>query len=246
MDLPLIELDLTGLSHSEIFGDNHFELAFSTPAKLSRFSRTFLNLDGEMHEMNGIVFINEVDKLLNNVHDPKAESIKTALLELLDSDRPEFRVNDLKLPFDVSRFLFVIVGNERIESTALEDRMTIVEFEGYDLEAKQEIIKKHFLKQAAKINRTVAETHLQVVDALIKYSHTEKKHKSLRTPFKVIELYLEWLGSAKGETSFNYQEKLDLFTLPDRKTRAQAQKEPQSNEIEDDLDDEFIYEEEAS
>lgn len=209
MDLDFIEVDLKGAKYEDIFGTSYFEFKHSTTEKLSRFSKSFLKKEERPLYKNSVIFINEADKILNNSHSTDALSIKSMLLDILDTSQDKhIDLRELKIKLDMSSYLFIIVGNKLVDSEELNDRMTTIKFEGFGLPSKLEIAQKHFDKIMTSFNLTATEEDRVLVNNLLEYSHVDKKQASLRKPFKVIELYANWLSQRYG--TFNYKAKLDM------------------------------------
>lgn len=92
---------------------------------------------------NPVIILDEIDKVGQSNHGDPA----SALLEVLDPEQNStFHDNYLDTEYDLSKVLFIATANNIGNiSTALRDRMEMINVSGYLLEEKLEIAAKHLL-----------------------------------------------------------------------------------------------------
>jgi ATP-dependent Lon protease len=113
---------------------------------------------------NPLFVLDEIDKLGQGVHgDPSS-----ALLEVLDPEQNHaFYDNYVELDYDLSKVMFIATSNSlNTIQPALRDRLEIIEVNGYTVEEKVEIAKRHLIPKQLRENG-LKEKQITFNDAII-------------------------------------------------------------------------------
>lgn len=114
---------------------------------------------------NPVFMLDEIDKVGNDFRgDPSS-----ALLEVLDPEQNDtFADHFLEVEYDLSRVMFICTANNLgTIHPALRDRMEIIEINGYSLEEKIEIAKRHLIPDLRKEHGLKA-SNLKVTDEALR------------------------------------------------------------------------------
>ncbi len=162
---------------------------------------------------NPVFVLDEIDKLGRSNHgDPSS-----ALLEVLDPEQNNaFYDNYVETEFDLSRVMFVATANNLAEVQGpLRDRMEIIEVNGYTIEEKIEIAKRHLLpKQIEEHGISKKEISIDkiVLEKLVMEYTNESGVRSLSK--MIAKLVRNRARQIAMEESFDTKiKKEDLFTI---------------------------------
>ena len=124
---------------------------------------------------NPVMILDEIDKIGSDFRgDPSS-----ALLEVLDPEQNStFYDNYLELEYDLSKVLFIATANnlQNIQP-ALRDRLEIIDLNGYAIEEKIEIAKRHLLPKQKEAHG-LKDTSFKISDAVLEKIITDFTRES--------------------------------------------------------------------
>ena len=133
---------------------------------------------------NPVIILDEVDKVSRSNHgDPSS-----ALLEVLDPEQnTTFHDNYLDTEYDLSKVLFIATANNINNiSSALRDRMEMINIPGYILEDKVQIARKHLISKQREAHG-ITEAQFDITDeAIVQVIEDYTRESGVRTLDKMI------------------------------------------------------------
>ena len=158
---------------------------------------------------NPVFVLDEIDKVTRDSHgDPSS-----ALLEVLDPEQNEaFHDNYLELDYDLSKVMFVATANSLASvQPALRDRMEIIEINGYTIEEKVQIAKKHLLPKQLKSHGLKKEQFTLSEAMLEKIIDQYTRESGVRTLDKMLSKMIRNVAkSLVMKESFDYSPDSDV------------------------------------
>ncbi|MBD0332078.1 MAG: endopeptidase La [Chitinophagaceae bacterium] len=149
---------------------------------------------------NPVMILDEIDKVGSDFRgDPSS-----ALLEVLDPEQNHtFYDNYLELEYDLSKVLFIATANnlQNIQP-ALRDRLEIIELNGYAIEEKIEIAKRHLIpkqKEAHGLKNTGLKVSDKVLEKIIQEYTRESGVRELDRQLAAIMRYEAKQLALKGK-----------------------------------------------
>jgi ATP-dependent Lon protease len=129
---------------------------------------------------NPVFVLDEIDKIGTGVQGNPS----SAMLEVLDPEQNNsFYDNFLELGYDLSKIMFIATANNlNTIHPALLDRMEIIEMNGYSIEEKVQIAKKHLLPKQIKthgLKKNDIILHNRKIENIIEYYTRESGVRNL-------------------------------------------------------------------
>jgi ATP-dependent Lon protease len=133
---------------------------------------------------NPVIILDEVDKVSRSNHgDPSS-----ALLEVLDPEQnTTFHDNYLDTEYDLSKVLFIATANNINNiSSALRDRMEMINIPGYILEDKVQIAREHLIRKQREAHGITEEQFNITDEAIVQVIEDYTRESGVRTLDKMV------------------------------------------------------------
>ena len=177
---------------------------------------------------NPVFVLDEIDKIGNDFHgDPSS-----ALLEVLDPEQ-NFAFNDhfIELDYDLSKVMFIATANSLSTiQPALRDRMEIIEINGYTIEEKVEIARRHLVPKLIE-NHGLARNDVSISKSVISYiSENYTRESGVRHLEKNLAKVIRHIARCKV-TEEEYNVKVSIDDLVKILGPAHSKDKYQGNEV---------------
>jgi ATP-dependent Lon protease len=193
LDRKFVRLSLGGVHDESVLRGHGRTYQGSLPGQIVRQMKA-------AGTVNPVMLLDEVDKVgrAGAQGDPTA-----ALLEILDPQQNgTFRDHYLDVPYDLSEVIFVVTANDRSSIPGpLQDRMEIIEFDGYTPLEKMGIAERHIIPEKLKANGlTAAEAGLtkdalrKIIEGYTMESGVRNLRETLDAVFRKVAAWIETRG----------------------------------------------------
>lgn len=177
---------------------------------------------------NPVYVLDEIDKVGSDFHgDPSS-----ALLEVLDPEQ-NFAFNDhfIELDYDLSKVLFIATANSlNTIQPALLDRMEVIEINGYTVEEKVEIAKRHLIPKLIE-NHGLKDGDVTLSKSLITFiSENYTRESGVRNLEKKLAKLIRYVARNKV-TGDKYNKKITIDELSSILGPAHSKDKYQGNEV---------------
>lgn len=165
LDFPFEQISFGGVSNPEFLKGHEYTYIGAQPGEIVKCLK-------RMNYKNGILFLDEFDKISNN------PDICSALLHITDPVQNfEFRDNFLsEITIDLSYMWFVYSMNKLTHDTALNDRIYTIEVSGYTSDEKIIILSDYLLPRALK-NINIPKNSILMSKQVSKYLVSKEAYK---------------------------------------------------------------------
>ncbi len=145
VEAPIAKISLDGATLAQLEGTPH---AKDNPGDPGLLLTALLNMSSDPLEknfQNGILFIDEFDRLFT-AEDQTSKAVLGFMLKLLDPTNRKFFSRYLNTWIQLPS-LILLAGNHKINDPALRDRLHVIEYGPYDLKTALSIVKEKMIPE---------------------------------------------------------------------------------------------------
>jgi len=208
LGFPFQQISMGGVNDSTFLKGNRSVYIGSEPGEIVKVLK-------RMKKKNGIIFLDEYDKIENN-------DVRSALLHITDSSQNSNYVDTFLsgIKIDLSYIWFVYSMNKLPADDAVADRIFSIQIDGYNRDDKINIIRNYMLKEALK-NVNMDEKSVIITDDIAGYiidtvSHPneqgvrsiEKAIGSIVNKLSFLKNHQDVKGKLDFDVSFNTNRKI--------------------------------------
>ncbi len=178
---------------------------------------------------NPVFVLDEIDKVGTGSMQGDPSS---AMLEVLDPEQNEsFYDNFVELDYDLSNILFLATANNLATiQPALRDRMEIIEINGYTIEEKVQIAKKHLIPKLLKDNGLKADQIVLSKEVIEKVCEEHTRESGVRNLEKKLGKLVRYAAKSIAMEE-EYNAKLDLDAVEDILGPGHSKDKYQGNDV---------------
>lgn len=203
LNLPFKHISLGGIKDASVLIGHSSTYVGSKPGLL-------VNTLNEMKYLNGVILLDEIDKVGSDFNDKK--SISSVLIHLLDkSQNKSFQDSFMpEVPIDMSNVLFIVSMNDvnKIDKI-LKDRLNLIYLDGYNEVEKSRIVLDYIIPKTMKdINLTNEEVSFDRNAVFYLVKKFSNKEKGVRELERQVAKILERINLLKYVHQIEDQEKI--------------------------------------
>lgn len=210
INLPFDQISLGGMKDASFLTGHSSTYIGARPG-------VFITILRRMGYLNGVLFIDEFDKIPNTA---EGQGVHSTLLHVLDSTQNN-RFQDVympEIPIDLSHLFFVIAMNDdMLLDPILKDRLNIIRIDGYKFEDKVKIGLNYMVpKITSQLKMTPNEVIItpSIMEYIVKKSKIKEDgvrqlERNLNNMFERINV-LKCFGQHSEKQQLSYKMKLSL------------------------------------
>jgi ATP-dependent Lon protease len=169
LSYPFFQISGGSLAHHDnIYGHSYTYVGSDT----GEIVKSLMN----MKAMNGILFIDEFDKITSQGNDSKSDKCLNTMLHILDpvqnNNFKDRYVGDI--PIDLSKIWFILSMNHIPNNKPLSDRIFTIKIEDYTFQDKLEILERYTVPKLSKEVGIDVKFTPESLRAIVGYSKSDK------------------------------------------------------------------------